>query len=58
VLLLTGISATSGMIANNLGHCQDVNDAERLAINPAMHHVVSGGATLAYKYAVSTSEVM
>jgi hypothetical protein len=36
---------------------EDVDDAERLAIHPARRHVVGGRATLADKYAASTSEV-
>jgi len=34
-----------------------VNDAERLAVDPAMHHVVGGRAAQANKEAASTSGV-
>jgi len=44
-------------IYSRLAGYEDVNDAERLAIDPAMRHVVGGRATLADKYAASTSEV-
>ena len=39
------------------GYEEDVNDAERLSVDPAMRHVVGGRATLADKHAASTSEV-
>ena len=38
------------------GH-EDVNDAERLAVDPAMRHVVGGRAALADKEAASPSGV-
>ncbi len=44
-------------IYSRLAGYEDVNDAERLAIDPAMRHVVGGRAALADKYAASTSEV-
>ena len=36
---------------------EDVNDAERLSVDPAMRHVVGGRAALTDKQAASTSEV-
>jgi len=36
---------------------EDVNDAERLAVDPAMRHVVGGRASQPEKQAASTSEV-
>jgi len=44
-------------IYNRLAGYEDVNGAERLAIDPAMRYVVGGRAVLADKYAASTSEV-
>ncbi len=44
-------------IYSRLAGYEDVNDAERLAIDPAMRHVVGGRAALVDKYAASTSEV-
>ena len=44
-------------IYSRLAGYEDVNDAERLAVDPAMRHVVGGRAALADKYAASTSEV-
>ena len=44
-------------VYSRLAGYEDVNDAERLAIDPAMRHVVGGRAMLADKYAASTSEV-
>ncbi len=44
-------------IYSRLAGYEDVNDAERLAIDPAMRHVVGGRATLPEKQAASTSEV-
>ena len=44
-------------IYSRLAGYEDVNYAERLAIDPAMRHVVGGRAALADKYAASTSEV-
>jgi len=44
-------------IYSRLAGYEDVNDAERLAIDPAMRYVVGGRAALADKYAASTSEV-
>jgi hypothetical protein len=44
-------------IYNRLAGYEDVNDAERLAVDPAMRHVVGGKAALADKRAASTSEV-
>ena len=44
-------------IYSRLAGYEDVNDAERLAVDPAMRHVVGGRAALADKEAASTSEV-
>ncbi len=44
-------------IYSRLASYEDVNDAERLSVDPAMRHVVGGRATLADKHAASTSEV-
>ena len=44
-------------VYSRLAGYEDVNDAERLAIDPAMRHVVGGRAVLADKHAASTSEV-
>ena len=44
-------------IYSRLAGYEDVNDAERLAVDPAMRHVVGGRATLPEKQAASTSEV-
>ena len=44
-------------IYSRLAGYEDVNDAERLSVDPAMRHVVGGRATRADKYAASTSEV-
>ena len=44
-------------IYSRLAGYEDVNDAERLAIDPAMRYVVGGRAALADKYAASTSEI-
>ncbi len=44
-------------IYSRLAGYEDVNDAERLAVDPAMCHVVGGRATLPKKQAASTSEV-
>ncbi len=44
-------------IYSRLAGYEDVNDAERLSVDPAMRHVVGGRATLANKHAASTSEV-
>ena len=44
-------------IYSRLAGYEDVNDAERLAVDPAMRHVVGGRATLPKKQAASTSEV-
>ncbi len=44
-------------IYSRLAGYEDVNDAERLAVDPAMRHVVGGRAALVDKYAASTSEV-
>ena len=44
-------------IYSRLAGYEDVNDAERLAIDPAMRHVVGGRAALPKKQAASTSEV-
>ena len=44
-------------IYSRLAGYEDVNDAERLSVDPAMRHVVGGRATLAGKHAASTSEV-
>ena len=42
---------------SRLAGYEDVNDAERLSVAPAMRHVVGGRATLPEKQAASTSEV-
>ena len=42
---------------SRLAGYEDVNDAERLSVDPAMRHVVGGRATLPEKQAASTSEV-
>jgi len=44
-------------IYSRLAGYEDVNDAERLSIDPAMRHVVGGSATLSEKQTASTSEV-
>jgi len=44
-------------IYSRLAGYEDVNDAERLAVDPAMRHVVGGRATLPEKQAASTSEI-
>jgi len=44
-------------IYSRLAGYEDVNDAERLSVDPAMRHVVGGRAALADKHAASTSEV-
>ena len=44
-------------IYSRLAGYEDVNDAERLSVDPAIRHVVGGRATLPEKQAASTSEV-
>jgi len=44
-------------IYSRLAGYEDVNDAERLSVDPAMRHVVGGRAALTDKQAASTSEV-
>ena len=44
-------------IYSRLAGYEDVNDAERLAVDPAMRHVVGGRASQPEKQAASTSEV-
>ncbi len=44
-------------IYSRLAGYEDVNDAERLAVDPAMRHVVGGRAALTDKHAASTSAV-
>ncbi len=44
-------------IYSRLAGYEDVNDAQRLCVDPAMRHVVGGRATLPDKQAASTSEV-
>ena len=44
-------------IYSRLAGYEDVNDAERLSVDPAMRHVVGGRATLPEKQAASSSEV-
>jgi hypothetical protein len=44
-------------IYSRLAGNEDVNDAERLSVDPAMRHVVGGRATSPEKQAASTSEV-
>jgi hypothetical protein len=44
-------------VYSRLAGYEDVNDAERLSIDPAMRHVVGGRAVLADKHAASSSEV-
>ncbi len=44
-------------IYSRLAGYEDVNDAERLSVDPAMCHVVGGRATLPERQAASTSEV-
>jgi len=44
-------------IYSRLAGCEDINDAERLAVDPAMRHVVGGRASQPEKQAASTSEV-
>ena len=44
-------------IYSRLAGYEDVNDAERLSVDPAMRHVVGGRAMRADKCAASTSEV-
>lgn len=44
-------------IYSRLAGYEDVNDAERLCVDPALRHVVGGRATLPAKQAASSSEV-
>ena len=44
-------------VYSRLAGYEDVNDAERLAVDPAMRQVVGGRAAQAYKEAASTSGV-
>ena len=44
-------------IYSRLAGYEDVNDAQRLSVDPAMRHVVGGRAALTDKHAASTSEV-
>ena len=44
-------------IYSRLADYEDVNDAERLCVDPAMSHVVGGRASQSEKQAASTSEV-
>ena len=44
-------------IYSRLAGYEDVNDAERLSVDPAMRHVVGGRARFPEKQAASTSEV-
>lgn len=44
-------------IYSRLAGYEDVNDAERLSVDPAMRHVVGGRAALLGKHAASASEV-
>ena len=44
-------------IYSRLAGYEDVNDAERLCVDPAMRHVVGGRAALTGKHAASASEV-
>ena len=44
-------------IFSRLAGYEDVNDAERISVDPAMRHVVGGRATLPEKQAASASEV-
>ena len=44
-------------IYSRLAGYEDVNDAERLSVDPAMRHVVGGRAALPEKQAASSSEV-
>ena len=44
-------------IYSRLAGYEDVNDAERLSVDPAMRHVVGGRAAMADKRAASASEV-
>jgi hypothetical protein len=44
-------------IFSRLAGYEDVNDAERLCLDPAMRHVVGGRAALSDKRAASASEV-
>jgi hypothetical protein len=44
-------------IYSRLARYGDVNDADRLSVDPAMRHVVGGRAALPQKQAASTSEV-
>ena len=44
-------------IYSRLAGYEDVNDAERLSIDPAMRHVVGGGASQQNQQAASTSEI-
>ena len=44
-------------IYSRLAGYEDVNDAERLCVDPALRHVVGGRATLPEKQAASSSEV-
>lgn len=44
-------------IYSRLAGYEDVNDAERLSVDPAMRHIVGGRATLSDKLAASASEV-
>jgi len=44
-------------VFSRLAGYEDVNDAERLSVDPAIRHVVGGRAALPEKHAASTSEV-
>ena len=44
-------------IYSRLAGYEDVNDAERLAVDPALRYVVGGRASLPEKQAASASEV-
>ena len=44
-------------IYSRLAGYEDVNDAERLAVDPAMRHVVGGRAAMTDNHAASTSAV-
>jgi hypothetical protein len=44
-------------VYSRLAGYEDVNDAERLCVDPAMRHVVGGRASQPEKHAASTSEV-
>ena len=45
-------------IYSRLAGYEDVNDAERLSVDPAMRYVVGGRSALTDKHAASTSEVI